>query len=99
MATALLQRVAVAALLALPVALGLAVFVEKCGAIHGPPDCGALSYAAIPFLVISLALESLLFVSPQNDHVVHVILWFVAFVVAILLCLVILRLRSFARRR
>ena len=99
MAAAPLQRVAIMALLTLLMALGLALFVEKCGAIHGAARCGPLSYAAVPFLVIALAVESFLFSSPQNDHVVRAILWFVILAVAGLLCLILLWLRSFARRR
>ena len=94
-----MQRGTIATLLGLPVALGFALFVEKCGAIHGAPNCGPLSYVAVPFLVIALALESLLFSSPQNDHVVRAILWFVVFAVAVLLCFLILWLRSFVHRR
>jgi hypothetical protein len=98
MALGLPRRVAIAALVALPVALALALFVEACGAVHGAPKCGVLSYAAVPFVVLALVLESLAFSSPQNDHTVRVLLWLTIYVVAVLLCFLVLWLRSIARR-
>jgi hypothetical protein len=94
MTPALPRRVAAALLLAVPVAIGLGFFVETCGAIHGTPPCGPLSYAAVPFAVLALVLESVIFRSPQNDNVVRLILFLVVYVVAVLICFMVLLLRS-----
>jgi hypothetical protein len=86
------------ALAAIPVALALVLFFDACGAIHGPPRCGALSYAAIPFVVLDLALESSLFSSPPNDRVVLAGLAVVAYAVALALCAALAWLGARRRR-
>ena len=99
MTRALLRRIATVALIAMPVAFGLALFFEACGAMHGAPKCGPLSYVAIPFVVLSLMLDTLVFSSPQNDLTVRIELWLVAYAVAVLLCILVLWLQSFAHRK
>jgi len=93
------RRIAIAAVAAAAMAVAFALLAEKCGAIHGSPRCGPLSYAAVPFTIAALALESLIFGSPQNDQVVRLILWLVASVIAVLIASLFLWLRSSPDRR
>ena len=92
------RKLVLAILLAVPVALALTVFVETCGAVHGSPRCGTLSYAAIPVVVGALALEGLAFRSPQSEFTVRVLIWAVTYAVAFVLCFLAVHLSSRLRR-
>ncbi len=67
--------------------------------MHGAAQCGLLSWVAIPFTIAALVLETLVFGAPQGDHVVRMILWLVALVVAIILTALVLWLHARYTRR
>lgn len=98
MVTPRARPIVAVALAAVPVAVALALFFDACGAIHGPPRCGAASYVAIPFVVLDLVVESWLFSSPPNDRVVLAGLGLIAYAVAALLCGTVAWLRARRRR-
>ena len=81
-------------LLALLLSVVLFVFANVCGAIHGAPACGALSYAAAPLVVLALLLERALFDVPQSEGIVLLLIW----VAAYLLSLVMVFLGFWVRR-
>ena len=81
-------------LLALLLSAVLFVFASVCGAIHGAPACGALSYAAAPLVVLALLLERALFDVPQSEGIVLLLIW----VAAYLLSLVMVFLGFWVRR-
>lgn len=72
-------------LLAVPLAVVLFLFAYTCGAIHGAPACGALSYAAAPLVVIALLMERALFDAPQGEGTVLVLLWITAYLVSLVM--------------
>jgi len=81
-------------LLSLLLSALLFVFANVCGAIHGAPACGALSYAAAPLVVLALLLERALFDVPQSEGIVLLLIW----VAAYLLSLVMVFLGFWVRR-
>ena len=72
-------------LLALPLSAVLFVFANACGAIHGGPACGALSYAAAPLVVLGLLLERALFDAPQSQGTVLVLIWVAAYLLSLVM--------------
>ncbi len=72
-------------LLALLLSVLLFVFANVCGAIHGAPACGALSYAAAPLVVLALLLERALFDVPQSEGVVLVLIWVAAYLLSLVM--------------
>lgn len=72
-------------LLALPLSALLFVFASICGAIHGAPACGALSYAAAPLVVLALLIERALFAAPQSEAMVGVLIWVAAYLVSLIM--------------
>lgn len=84
-----LYRLMRAAVLAIPVTIALVLLIETCGSIEGSPKCGPFSYLAVPFVVLSLVLESLLFPSPQPEQFDRLLTWGIAYAVAIALVLVV----------
>jgi hypothetical protein len=93
------RRLAYAALLAVPVAIGLIFFVESCGAIHGKASCGPASAVAVPIVVIALVFEGLVFTLPQSDATTRVLVWASAYLIALVACLAGLYVASLMRRR
>jgi hypothetical protein len=94
-----LRRLASIILVAVPIAIVLALFVEACGAIHGKPNCGPLSFLAVPVVVFALVVEGVLFSAPQNDLTVRMLIWASAYAIALVLCLFVLYLAPLVRRR
>ena len=72
-------------LIAVPISALLVVFANACGAIHGAPACGALSYAAVPLVVLALLLERAVFGTAQSDATVLVLLGVVAYAITVLM--------------
>jgi hypothetical protein len=87
-------RIAWALVLAVPVAIGLAVFAQNCGAIHGSPRCGGLSTVAVPIVVFALVAEGLMFQAPQGDATIWLLVGGVSFVIAFALCFAVLTVAS-----
>ena len=71
-------------LTAVPVSALLFIFANACGAIHGAPACGALSYAAVPLVVMALFLERAFYGAPQSETTVLILVWLVAYLVSLL---------------
>lgn len=74
-------------LLAVPLSALLSVFANACGAIHGAPACGALSYAAAPLVVLALLIERALYAAPQSEGTVLVLIWGATYVVSFVMAL------------
>ncbi len=72
-------------LLALLLSALLFVFANICGAIHGAPACGVLSYAAAPLVVLALLLERALFDVPQGEGIVLLLIWVAAYFLSLVM--------------
>lgn len=83
-----------APLFAVPLAVALALLAEICGNIHGSPACGPLSFVAVPITVLGLLLEQLLFPDPQSGLTVRLLIWSVAYLVALPFAFAVLWFRS-----
>lgn len=71
--------------IAMPLSGLLWAFATLCGAIHGAPACGVLSYAAVPLVVIALLIERALFDVPQSEGTVLVLIWAAAYVLSLVM--------------
>ena len=72
-------------LLAVPLSALLFAFATVCGAIHGAPACGALSYAAAPLVVLALMIERAVFDAPQSEGTVLVLIWVATYLVSLVM--------------
>jgi ABC-type Fe3+-siderophore transport system permease subunit len=78
-------RAATVALVIAALTAALALLSFKCGNIHGRPQCGLLSNVGGLIVVAALIIESMVFSAPQSEMIVNVLIWIVAFVVAVII--------------
>lgn len=72
-------------LLAFPLSAVLFGLATVCGAIHGAPACGVLSYFAAPLVVLGLIIERALFDAPQSEGTVLVLIWIAAYLLSLVM--------------